>query len=403
MNEKANPVLIRMRTSVLGVVALSGCIYINVPPKQGGDEYGEDSDTDSGSDSDSGSNSGEGSGGEASSSDPSIECAVLPMAALGADYAYSPQTTGELSGWTAEGLPPGVGVDPDTGALSGVVGGPTQIEYGEVRLAAIDEDMNLFEAECGPLVVNPRLSISLEALGPETCLPHAASAEELFALFDGGDGSPLNCVAPSSTGDACPLGHGRGKLPPGVDYDPGSCTHSGLIDEDVRGTFVWMIEVEQSGAGVLVPICASRDIDTHHDVISTVFGVPSDDMQPWILEHDPVDGVELPEGERTFEMIDPGCEDNPSDCNYFGYRWTRTCSPTLEPMLDASSLPHGVRYSLSSPGKTPEGSHGALPSVTSIEISTCTSANAGDCGGDLFDQNAQTRYHLSIISQPSAG
>ena len=51
-----------------------------------------------------------------------IDCATMPRAAVGAEYSFTPPVSGgsgNYTNWMATGLPPGLSIDPQTGALLG--------------------------------------------------------------------------------------------------------------------------------------------------------------------------------------------------------------------------------------------------------------------------------------------
>jgi Putative Ig domain len=339
---------------------------------------------------------------------------VPPEGAVGADYEYDLNTatiggTGTYSNWMATTpLPPGLTLDPDTGIISGVAEEPGNTGYPlsiSVDDAITGEN---YTFECAEIHINERLNalgLRNEALH---CIPHTASYDEMVAMLGGGDETTITCNAFSDAGGACPMGDGNGRPPPGVTFDAETCTHSGNITGDRRGTWVWMVEIEQSGATTRVPFCASRDLDTFHDITLTANAEQESDLNPGLLEFDPSMSLAFGNGTHIWDIVDPACNADPSQCNSFGFKFDVTCSPFDPPFdLNAQSSGIGINHDLTAMG--PAVASGSQfeyrPFVASFEMSYCTSAIGADCDvdGADFDQNAQTQYHYDVVGFPVLG
>src|SRR5690606_18260068 len=118
---------------------------------------------------------------------------------------------------------------------------------------------------------------------------------------------------------------GNGRLAPGISFNASSCTHSGSITGDRRGTWVWMVEVSQSGYTTRVPFCATNDVDTFHDISVTALSDAQSDLIPGLLEYAPEASVSFGGGEWQWAIEDPACPG--PDCNSYGFRFAVTCSP----------------------------------------------------------------------------
>lgn len=339
---------------------------------------------------------------------------VPPEGAVGADYEYDLNTatsggTSTYSNWMATTpLPPGLTLDPATGIISGVAEGPGNTGYPlsiSVDDAITGEN---YTFDCAEIHINERLNALGVRNDPMHCIPHTSSYDEMVAMLDGGDGTTITCNAFTDAGSPCPMGDGNGRPPPGVTFDAETCTHSGNVTGDRRGTWVWMVEIEQNGATTRIPFCASRDFDTFHDITLTANAAQETDLNPGLLEFDPSMGLAFGNGTHIWDIVDPACNADPSQCNSFGFKFDVTCSPFDPPFdLNAQSSGIGLTHDLTAMGPTvaPGSQFEYRPFVASFEMSYCTSANGADCDvdGANFDQNAQTLYHYDVVGFPVLG
>ena len=339
-------------------------------------------------------------------------CDDIPEAAVGAYFEFDLNTvaqggTGTYNNWMVDGLPPGLEVDPATGIISG---SPT--DTGEYPLDVTVTDAltgEVFTYPCGLIDVEERLSARDIRLEPNHCLPHTASKDEMVAALIGGDNAEITCL-PINTdgGGSCPSGDGNGRPPPGITFDADTCTHTGSLTGNRRGTWVWMVAIQQSvededDVTTYVPFCASNDVDTYHDISAELGGGGVSDLKPGLLEYDPDVAPVYPQGDQVWTIADPACDADPSLCNSYGFRFDVTCSPFDPPFsVSDSSTGQGLQHDLGAMGPVASESFRYRPWVASFNFSYCTSNSGADCdvmsGG--FEDNAQTQYHYDVIGYP---
>lgn len=346
-----------------------------------------------------------------------IDCATLPPAAVGAEYSFTPNVgggSGDYEDWQATGLPPGLSIDPVTGEISGIPEpgpepGQEAFDFADITISVFDAGKGqAFSAECGNLVLNPRLNSLAVGLEDYRCVPYTASKEEMIAFLGGGDGTEITCRMPGAGSGTCPLGDGNGRLAPGITFDPDTCTHSGSISGNRFGTWVWMVELEQSGYETVVPFCATNDLDTFHDIRLLVNGTDDDELKPGTYGFDPDQELSFGNGIYHWDIDSPDCPG--SECNTFGFRFDVVCSPfdinapyqiTLSP---SGGTETGLSHEMTATGPVPAESFRWRPWVASFEMSYCTSSVAFFCDAqnvDQFEQNAQTKYHFDVVAYPT--
>jgi hypothetical protein len=339
-----------------------------------------------------------------------INCDMFPDGAVGAEYSFTPPVgggSGNYSNWMATNLPPGLTIDPNTGVISGVPEEPGNFEYQDITITVFDEGKGQsFDASCGALLINERLNANMVRTEPLHCIPHTSSKEELIQFLGGGDDTDITCSALNPTDLPCPLGDGNGRPPPGISFNETSCTHSGNLTGSVRGTWVWMVEIEQSDFKTRVPFCASNDVDTFHDITVTANAVNESDLKPGLLEFDPDMPLAFGDGSYEWKIDDPDCVDDPSLCSSYGFRFDLTCSPFDPPfVLNGMNSITGMSHQMTLTGPTPTPGFATRPFVASFEMLYCTASDGADCdvNGATFDQDAQTQYHFDVVGYPVLG
>lgn len=344
---------------------------------------------------------------------PGINCATMPEGAVGAAYNFTPAVgggSGNFNMWMATNLPAGLSIDPDTGAITGVPTAPGAATGIEISMFDAGKGEN-FSTTCGELVINERLNGNRVLMEPNHCIPATASMDEMLAFLDGGDGTPITCGAvdpnpdPTST---CPLGDGNGRLAPGITFNETSCTHSGSISGERRGTWVWMVEITQSEYTTAVPFCATNDVDTFHDIAVTANANAQSELIPGLLEYNPSNDLAFGSGSYEWAISNPACPGN--SCDFYGFRFNVTCSPfdvsapymvTLSPSEKTET---GLTHEMTATGPAPSASFDGRPWVASFEISYCTADNQTFCetaNADQFEQNSQTKYHFDVVGFPT--
>src|SRR5262249_27921432 len=160
-------------------------------------------------------------------------------------YQYQPTASGGVPGymWSANGLPDGLMIHPNTGEISGV---PTTAGDYNIEVVVTDVKDTVAMATCPMLTINNQLKVDYDALmadGPWV----VAGGKTILDYVTGGDGSPITCSTPGGVGD--------GKLPMGLGVDGQSCAITGTIAETRFGGWGWIVAGEQSGVKVYAPYC----------------------------------------------------------------------------------------------------------------------------------------------------
>lgn len=359
---------------------------------------------------------------------PSVSCGPLAPTALRASVDYQPPLAGGQGpfAWSATGLPPGLAIDPATGRITGT---PTQTGSFEVAVFVRDTSSDLEDsAACGEWVVNEALAMDPSAgLAFDRCIP---ADMDLRGFLSGGTGDDITCTLPSAAtpSAACPIGRGNGRLPQGLTWDAAQCRATGTISETRWGTWVWMVRLEQSGAQVWVPICASRTPPAGADHEIEVFPAGSADgdplapvgitfrpEQPLTMAADIPDSVQPP----TYEVRGTDCSGNA--CNAFSFSFGVDCSafasgfnPLSEmPLFDGNGnrvgLTHRVRGATieidemtgATETKTvAERGFADRPWVVSWQWEYCTANAANVC--DNPGQGARSSFIHAIIATPQS-
>lgn len=336
----------------------------------------------------------------------SIDCGMPPKGAVGANYVYDIKYSGpDTVVFDASGLPDGLTIGATTGQL---YGNPTMAGvYDMATVTIIDSDTGSeLSAECPAIEIGERLShdlFDLPASAPLGCLP---VGEALADHMCGGDDSEITCSADGAMAEE----EGEGVIPDGVSFDAASCSASGSPSEDRYGTWVWMVEVQQSGLTMYVPFCATNDAATFHDLAVTDGGQDHDPLAPILAPFDPEAELEVGVGDTLRFDVTAAC--NGGSCNNWGYKFNVDVSPfdawnvgTDGANKNGNQL-IGFYHHMwaTTDGKSVnEKGFGDRAWVANWRMWYCTSTDLADCDFNddnaIYD-NAQTRYVWSVVAYP---
>jgi hypothetical protein len=350
-----------------------------------------------------------------------VTCTNLPDGALRATYSFTPTITG-TSNYTvmATGLPAGLTVSAATGEIVGVPEETGTFSNIELTVDSTSTDDSV-TVTCEQLVVNDALTFD-PAMTEKGCVD---VDEDVFSMLSGGTGAPVQCALDpvSSPSPTCPIRDGNGVIPAGLTFDDASCQATGSITEDSLGTWAWIVELDQNGAKLYVPFCATNEPPTYHDVsIDAVGGM--DPLLPLSVQYDPaaaldVGGTDPDALPAPIFSVDAGSNCATDGCNNYGYSFAVSCSPFDSPFSaqpsasldDGAGATIGFTHSLglSTQGNTvamqgdaatPNRDFTTRPFVVDFTIDYCTAGDATTCDDDNIAANAQTRFNYAVIAWP---
>jgi hypothetical protein len=340
-----------------------------------------------------------------------LDCGAPPLGAVGANYNYTVDFS-PMDGvvFSAANLPPGLTIGGTSGQIIGV---PEQVgTYEDIVITMTGEDGASVMDTCDPLQIDPALDHDLYDLPPTAPLGCLPLGEAIGDHLGGGDGTAVVCTLATDASPTCPHGNGNGILPAGVTFDAASCTATGAPTEDRFGTWVWMVDVEQSGRHISVPFCATNADPPFHAIATELGGAPHDPLAPAITPFDPAAPLVFGSNMDPRFSVVHACPGN--DCNNWGYKFVATCSGFDPPFSfeDDGSLDDGMggnigffhHLTASTQGATVESTGlGERAWVVNFQMWYCTAPDAATCDGDsdtaIYD-NAQTKYTWSVIAYP---
>ncbi|MCA9650829.1 MAG: putative Ig domain-containing protein [Myxococcales bacterium] len=329
-----------------------------------------------------------------------LDCAAIPLTANDADFAYLPEITGLIDGvkyvYGAEGLPEGLAIDENTGEISGTVAADAGAYTFAITVTEVDVDRDPYAArtEC-TLDVNPRIIAPLSIDTVPYCLGGGTSL--LSLVQDGtGDGTPINC--------SYRPGNGNGRKPTGIEVDAQSSTLTGTIDETRYGTWVFIMEGEQSGATVHVPFCVTNDVAQGYQITADHSGATDVALRPIMRTYDPSQSFTVGmDGDPRFNIESPGsCG---ASC-YYRYSFLRTTAPiaddgySLEPdglLQDAMMNTVGFFHELRVSGPAVPEEFQERPWVLSSAVSYCITDQMGGCGDPAADGDGALEFGLVMV------
>lgn len=242
-----------------------------------------------------------------------LDCKQPPLGAKAAQYSHQPSAAGGVPGytWTAMGLPLGLTINAGTGEITGV---PEETGDFVFELGVTDSEGVTAMTSCPGVTINDQLGVDLDAMtGP--CI---TAGESITDYLLGGDGSPVECVAPQSLGD--------GSLPSGITIDSATCEITGTITDTRYGTWAWIVRARQSGVDVFAPYCATQDKQaaTAYKIVGSHSGQQDNELEPLILASKLSDPLRLDGDADPLFIVDKGACGN--SC-FFGFAYKVSPSP----------------------------------------------------------------------------
>jgi hypothetical protein len=351
-----------------------------------------------------------------------VTCATLPAGALRATYSFTPTITG-TSNYTvmASGLPTGLTVSAVTGEINGVPEETGTFSNIEITVQSTSTD-DTATVTCGSLVVNDALTFD-PGMTEKGCVD---TDEDVLSMLSGGTGATVQCALdPVSTPSAtCPIRDGNGVLPAGLSFDDADCSATGSITEDSLGTWAWIVELDQDGAKIYVPFCATNEPTTYHTVSVDAVGA-MDPLLPLTVEYDPtlpfaIGGSDPDALAAPVFSVDAGTNCATDGCTNYGYDFSVSCSPFDSPFSaqpsasldDGSGTVIGFTHTmqLSTQGNTvemqgdaatPNRDFSTRPFVFDFTIDYCTAGDSTSCDDTNIAANAQTRFNYAVIAWPA--
>lgn len=341
-----------------------------------------------------------------------VECDMLPITANGARYQQSPEldpdvdagykVTGHLEDatytYTLEGnVPAGLTIDERTGELGGLIEAEPNPYTFDIRIEDVDDPEGYNATGTCMLQVNERLAAPLALDVIPFCLQMDDSDSLLSLVVDGtGDQSPITCDTPG--------GNGNGRLPNGITVDPQTCRISGAIDEDRRGTWVFMVRGRQSEAEVYVPYCVTNDVQQGYEITASHSGMDGVELDPIVRTYDPSASFAVGEdGDPHFEITSPGiCG---ASC-FYRYSFLRTNAPLegfdLAPdglVTDAMDQSIGFFHELRVSGPAVPEEFRERPWVLSVAVSYCMAPDDAGCDDVAAQGDGALEFGLIMVPQ----
>ena len=360
-----------------------------------------------------------------------LGCGEFPVAAVDATFIHDLIISGGSGDYqlSVTGLPAGLSVS-TTGQISG-----RPEEAGDFQVSVTLNDVVTGESaseDCELLTVEDALAFD-PLTAPKGCIEVSAAGVDIRDSLEGGTGAAITCSIPagSDPNGTCPNGNGNGVTPAGIEWSDDTCTASGSVTETAVGTWVWIAKVEQSGAEVFVPLCASRELEAGapHDLDVLLDG-GNDYLQPAMYSYASGEAVEFgpDDGGPVFEVFGSDCSGG--QCNGYGFSYVVTCSPfcganeslpnggtcaqtfATDPsdVIDNGSGIEGFFHNLFATTEVPlsEWANESVPArnwnkrpwVASFDFGYCTGANETACteNGTLID--VQTELHYAVVGWP---
>lgn len=242
-----------------------------------------------------------------------LDCMQPPMGAKAAQYSHQPGVAGGVPGyiWSAMGLPAGLTINASTGEITGI---PEETGDFVFELSVSDTEGATAMTSCPSVTINDQLGVNLDAMtGP--CI---VAGESITDYLIGGDGSPVECIAPQGLGD--------GLLPGGVTIDKATCEIAGTVTDTRYGTWAWIVRARQSGVDVYAPYCATQDKQaaTAYKIVGNHSGKLDNELEPLTLPTKIADPLRFDGDADPAFVVDKGSCGN--SC-FFGFAYKVSPSP----------------------------------------------------------------------------
>jgi hypothetical protein len=344
--------------------------------------------------------------------DVGLVCGDFPLAAVAASYAHTPTASGGSGfyDWSATGLPTGMTIDPQSGAITGQ---PDTEGSFPVLVTITDRDGGASaQANC-TITVNPKLDYGFDPGKTRPCLEIGENLGD-FQLDPSGDGTAVTCSL-AAVADNRSLGNG--KVPEGITVNPTTCAIEGAVsgaDAAAHGTFAWIVKAEQNGAAAYVPYCVTVDNPTTMAVAVAHSGVAGDRaLVPGLGTFTP--GVPptygSTAGDPLFTMTEPGkCQSgDPQPACFFAFLFGINASPfqaniNLNPatrFMDNSGFTHELSATATEPVPADLEDR---PWIANIQFAYCLEPNEADCDADdpsTFQNDPDATLEWAIVMVPA--
>jgi hypothetical protein len=335
--------------------------------------------------------------------DVALLCDTIPTAAVQANFSYSLELAADEERtltYTAEGLPDGLQIDPDSGEITGQ---PTTEGMFSFTVTATAEEGETGTAMCD-VDVAARLGLDLDA---------ALLVAQPFCLQP--NESLLDYLVPG-TGDTTAVtcdhivGSGNGNLPAGLTVNPDTCVAEGNLAETRFGTYVFAMRGQQSGVDVYMPYCATQGTANFaYDVSSVHSGEDPGTLVPIGRTYDPAAPLSVGEpGNPVFTIIDEAsCGAN--SC-FFGFSFGINASPfdaatfglpNRDLVRDMTDRPIGFTHELTIGGAPVAAEFVDRPWVVNVSLDYCLAPDDMTCDGAAnTQQNGDGHLELGVIMVP---
>lgn len=345
-------------------------------------------------------------------------CGDMPDGAVKANYTHEADASGGDPGYTfsADGLPDGLTIAANTGEISGA---PTTAGDYKVTIHVVDDSGAEASVDCPEFTVFDQLHVDLDML-PGPCL---REGESILDFISGGDGSPIACTTPKSTGD--------GVVPGGITIDPVKCEIVGAIEETRFGTWAWIVRARQSGVDVFAPYCATQPFQgpNAYDITADHSGEMDNQLEPIEVTYDPNKPLKV-DTDPKFSVDKGSCGQS---C-FYGFFYKASSSPLgvgeclqdkdkclgLCPLIDDVNEPDGDRqtscsllplnmspktgfaHELWAKGDTPAAEFAERPFVQQWSIDYCLSSVQSDCAtkDGILMNGGGTNLEFAVILRP---